>query len=447
MAAATRSLAAAFAAEELEGLRLAARTRAALLAVLAVWITIENPFPRFLVIYGFLVLFALVGFAPLWLRQARVTNRWAYAALPLIDAALLVAAVFAPAVVDEQQIPLQMYLRQGNDMYLFLLIAGAVFTYSPAMVWWTALSAAAVLSVVTVLILLRADTVLTWSSTGWRHLSSEQVAAAMLDPHRVNAGLWGRQVVVLTLAGVVLAVFVRRARRLVARQAEAERERANLSRYFSPNLVDELAHSDEPLGSTRQHEVAVLFADLVGFTTLAEAMSPPAVIEMLRAFHGRMAGIVFAHHGTLDKYIGDALMATFGAPRRGSSDATDALRCAREMVTALAAWNAERRRGGVAPLRMGIGLNWGPVVMGNIGTEHSLAFAVVGDTVNATQRLEHLTRELDAAIVASDSFVAAVRREHAPDADVLLAAFVSGPPQTLRGREAMMGVWTLPAPP
>jgi adenylate cyclase len=166
------------------------------------------------------------------------------------------------------------------------------------------------------------------------------------------------------------------------------------------------------------------------------------VIEMLRGFHGRMANIVFAHHGTLDKYVGDALMATFGAPRRGAADASDALRCARAMLAALADWNAQRRAAGAGPLRMGIGLNWGPVVMGDIGTEHSLAFAIVGDTVNATQRLERLTRDLDCMIVASDAFIGQVRRETG-DAGALLAGFHPGPPQTLRGRAAAMPVWTL----
>ena len=227
-----------------------------------------------------------------------------------------------------------------------------------------------------------------------------------------------------------------RARRLVERQAAAERERANLSRYFSPNLVDELAQTDQPLGPTRQQPVAVLFADLVGFTQLAETLPPTEVIALLREFHGRMQAAVFAHGGTVDKYIGDAVMATFGTPRSGPVDATNALAAARAMRDAVAAWNVARQAAGEAAVRVGIGVHYGAVVLGDIGGESRLEFAVLGDAVNVASRLERLTRQLDAVIVASDAVVAQARLEGAGG-----VGLVPGPPQTLRGRTAPVGIW------
>jgi adenylate cyclase len=114
---------------------------------------------------------------------------------------------------------------------------------------------------------------------------------------------------------------VHRARRLVAAQAESERARGNLARYFSPNVVDQLARVEEPLGPVRVQPAAVLFADIVGFTAASERQSPEQTIALLREVHHRMADAVFDHGGTLDKYIGDAVMATFGTPHPATDDA------------------------------------------------------------------------------------------------------------------------------
>src|SRR5437868_5696970 len=100
----------------------------------------------------------------------------------------------------------------------------------------------------------------------------------------------------------------------------AERARGNLSRYFSPNIVEMLAARDEPLGAVRRQTVAVLFADIVGFTSMAERMAPEAVVAMLREYHERMTAPIFACGGTIDKYIGDAIFAVFGVPAASAED-------------------------------------------------------------------------------------------------------------------------------
>jgi adenylate cyclase len=191
--------------------------------------------------------------------------------------------------------------------------------------------------------------------------------ASFADPHLVRLGVLGRQVVVILVVAASLAEIVRRMRQMVVDQAETERARANLARYFSPNLVDELARSDEPLGAPRRQKAAALFADMVGFTTAAADLPPERVMGVLREFHQRMARCVFDHEGTIDKYIGDALMATFGTPRAGSRDATHALRCARAMVRAIEAWNIERPRDGEQPVAIGVGVHYGPVAIGDVG--------------------------------------------------------------------------------
>src|SRR5262249_5184048 len=194
-------------------------------------------------------------------------------------------------------------------------------------------------------------------------------------------------------------------RQLDRERAEAERARANLARYFSPNLVDLLAEQGQPLGPVRRQTVAVLFVDIVGFTRMAEAMPPEAVVAMLREFHERMANQIFDCGGTIEKYIGDEIFAVFGLPSASPHDATNALRCAGLMLKELDAWNKQRVEKGDLPLSIGIGLNYGPAVMGDVGTEHSLSFTVIGDTVNVASRLQGLTRELKTPMVVSDAIV------------------------------------------
>jgi adenylate cyclase len=225
----------------------------------------------------------------------------------------------------------------------------------------------------------------------------------------------------------------------VTERAEAERARGNLARYFSPKVVDTLAERDEPLGRVRRQAVGVLFADLVGFTTMAEEMTPEEVMALLRDFHGRMEEEVFRHGGCLEKFIGDALLATFGVPDTGRRDATDALACARGMLAALGAWNLEREAGGRRPLQIGLGLHYGPVVAGDIGSRRSMAFATVGDTTNVTSRLQAHTRELRVHIVASGALVAAVEREAADLA--LLQGLTPRGPSVLRGRDTPIELW------
>src|SRR5215470_15663638 len=232
-----------------------------------------------------------------------------------------------------------------------------------------------------------------------------------------------------------------RVRELDRRRAAAERARANLARYFSPNIVEILAERDEPLGEVRRQTVAVLFVDIVGFTRMAERMQPEAVVTMLRQFHDRMTAQIFACGGTVEKYIGDAVFAVFGLPNAGPDDALNALRCADLMIAAVADWNKERGRASETPLAIGIGLNYGPAVVGDVGSEQSLSFTVIGDTVNTASRLQALTRSLGAPLVVGDPLVSAVRAAPCGTAE-LIGQLEDRGEQLLRGRDGAIRIWT-----
>jgi adenylate cyclase len=268
----------------------------------------------------------------------------------------------------------------------------------------------------------------------------------VLDPNFVNPNSFITQIVVLLVTSAILALAVWRARRLVFRQVEVERERTNLARYFSPNMIDELAKADRPLGAVRSQDAAVLFADIVGFTRLSESLPPEHTMALLRDFHGRMAEAVFAHDGTLDKYIGDEVMATFGTPAPGPRDAANALACAVAMQAAIARWNEQRRGQATPEIKVGIGVHYGPVVLGDVGGEQRFEFAVIGDTVNVASRLERLTRDLDLGIVVADAVVRQIRRETGGAADQALQGFAPRPGHSLRGRLESVDLWGMPRP-
>lgn len=246
-----------------------------------------------------------------------------------------------------------------------------------------------------------------------------------------------------------LEITVRKALANVAKLREmdrqrraAERARNNLSRYFSPNIVELLAAQDEPLGAGRRETVAVLFADIVAFTRMAELMDPEEVLALLREFHTRMTAQIFASGGTVDQYMGDGILAVFGATAASPNDAASALNCAEMMLETLERWNNEREKKGEARLDIGIGLNYGPVVLGDVGSEHSMAFTAIGDTVNTAARLQVLTRSLKTQLVVADAVVRAIQASSPEIAAERIGRLEDLGEHNLRGRASPVRIWT-----
>jgi adenylate cyclase len=235
---------------------------------------------------------------------------------------------------------------------------------------------------------------------------------------------------------------VAKLREMERRRVAAERARNNLSRYFSPNIVELLASQDEPLGAGRRETVAILFADIVAFTQMAELMAPEDVLALLREFHTRMTEQIFSSGGTVDQYMGDGIVAVFGTPAASRNDAANALACAQTMLDALERWNHERERKGEAPLAIGIGVNYGPVVLGDVGSEHSMSFTAIGDTVNTAARLQVLTRSLKTPLVVGDAVIRAVQTLSPEIAAERILRLEDQGEHILRGRTSPVRLWT-----
>jgi adenylate cyclase len=434
-----------FAATERAGWRLVflARSVAIGIAVLFYAVT-EDWGPPLYYILGVLSLLFALGVVEL--RSAR-SNRAPWWLKYLVAAAiigLLAWVISQPNPFREFSYPPAYYLREAEFEYLLVAIALAALTLSPAMVIWCGSATIASWGAITIWVLTRPGTMSLLNSDLGAHLPRHQRLAITLDPNVVNiVGEAGHLVVAAVTAGIVAAA-VWRSRRLARDYAQAEHDRTSLARYFSPNMVDELAHIENPFGPVRRQEIGVLFVDIVGFTTYSEAHAPEQVIDLLREFHRRMADIVFANGGTVDNYIGDCLMATFGVPRATGREAAVALHCARDMLDSLRDWNQARIPAGEAPIDARIGLHFGPVVMGTIGSERALSFAVIGDTPNVANRLQRLTRSLDAAIAISQDVIEVAHLQPGVDERELLG-FVDRGEQEIRGREHTVHVWTLAA--
>lgn len=436
----SKRITAAFAEAEREGLTMALWARLGAVVAVQVWWAIAIPRPFMLFYHASLLLFLLFGVMQLLLLKSRYGARWQAYVFAVLDGILLGTVLLLPNPLFADPPPPAMILRYANIIFIFVLLAGTALSYNPGLVLCTGLSTIAVWRF-GVFLLASREGAITSADPVWLNADSmTDWVRVILDPEFIHLTTQNKKIFVVFLVTALLALVVSRARRLVQSQVTIEQARTNLARYFSPNLVDELAGQDQPLGAVRRQSVAVLFADIQGFTTLSETMEPEDVVNLLRGFHERMETAVFAHQGTLDKYIGDGLMATFGTPTPGECDATNALAAAKRMLSELEALNKKRTARGEPALKLSIGIHYGTVVQGDIGGGRRLEFTVLGDTVNVASRLETMTRQLRTPLVVSQDMVDRLSEETAtPD----LSGLVEGEPQAIRGRVAKLGVWTL----
>lgn len=194
----------------------------------------------------------------------------------------------------------------------------------------------------------------------------------------------------LTALANFAAVAIERAR-LHGRVEEGQRIRARLARYHSPAVVEEIIRDRSATGSlerARTKEVSVLFADLVGFTSLSERMAPDTVAALLNGFFTLAADAVFSLDGTLDKFIGDEAMAFFGAPIDQTDHAWRAVQAALKIRETVQAWNQERVEAGEKPIEIRIAVNSGEVIVGEIGSDRRVDYTVLGTPVNIAARIE-----------------------------------------------------------
>jgi len=191
---------------------------------------------------------------------------------------------------------------------------------------------------------------------------------------------------------------------------QEQRMMSTLSRYVDRRVAERLVKNKDSLklGGVNL-KVTIVFSDIRDFTTLSERLGAEEIVELLNDYFSRMVRVIFAHGGTLDKFIGDAIMAVFGAPVQYGDDTIRAVKAALDMRKELKTFNADRKVRGKVEIQNGIGIGYGEVISGNIGSEQRMDYTVIGDAVNLSSRLEGLTKNYQQKIVISESVYSDVK--------------------------------------
>jgi len=363
-------------------------------------------------VLGAYVLFTLVRLAlayrgrlPGWLLHLSV----------VVDMALLLITIWSFHLQYGQ--PASFYLKAPTLLYVFIFIALRALRFEARYVLLAGIVAAA----------------------GWLVLMLYAIIVDPLDnmvtrdyvlymtSNHVLVGAEFDKMVSILMVTLVLALAIRRARHLLVRSVTEQTAARELSRFFAPEVAERITHAQDVVaaGQGEAREAAILFADIRGFTKLAARIPADQVIGLLSDYQSRLVPVIRAHGGAVDKFMGDGIMATFGAAARSETYAADALRCVDALMAAVEEWNAARAAEGAAPLRIGAAVATGRVVFGAVGDADRLEYTVIGDAVNLAAKLEkHTKQEGVRALTTTDALDRAGRQGYA----------APGPRETRRAR-------------
>jgi len=197
----------------------------------------------------------------------------------------------------------------------------------------------------------------------------------------------------------------------VIAQKREQKIRNIFQKYVPSDVIDQFFTNPESMLVGESRVLAVLFSDIRGFTSISESMAPEQIVESLNAYFGLMVDIILNRQGIVDKYIGDAIMAFFGAPVKHEDDVSQAVQSGFDMLEALKGFNSRQAKQNRPQFRIGIGLNYGLVTIGNIGSEKKMDYTVIGDMVNLASRMEGLTKIYDVPFIISESVYSKVKKE------------------------------------
>jgi len=328
--------------------------------------------------YGILCVVRLV------LAYRRLLRPWMLYLSVVADISLLMALIFSLHLKYGQQAAF--YLKVPTLLYVFLFIALRALRFEARFVLFTGLVAVAgwILLIFYVM-----------SGYGGPPNPVTDDFVEYMTSNVLLVHAEADKIIAILLTTVVLAVAIARARHLLERAVSEGAAAHDLSRFFDPGVAARIrtAVIAVKAGEGELRDATILTVDLRGFTRLSTELAPDDVMKLLQDYQGRICPLIVGNGGSIDKFLGDGILASFGAVAGSSTSAADALRAADAVVEAADRWNAERRAAGLAPLSIGLAVGSGRVVFGAVGDGERLEYTVIGDAVNFTSKLEKHNKE------------------------------------------------------
>ncbi len=225
-----------------------------------------------------------------------------------------------------------------------------------------------------------------------------------LNINAINGGIFSQNITYLLVVAVGLITLAWVIESNLREATLQERSNNLLGRYFSPEVRDEIEKNKFDLSQSAEKEqnIAVMFTDISNFTKISEGLKPKQVLELLSEYQTKMVAAVFQNGGSVDKFIGDSVMATFGTPVSRGNDAQNALNCIRQMQISMREWEKERSENNMPVIKHRIGVHYGSCFVGNVGSEDRVEFTVIGDSVNVANRICEACKEIKSEVLISD---------------------------------------------
>jgi adenylate cyclase len=359
-----------------------------------------EPVPVTLTVYaGFTLL-------RLWLAWQRRLAAWFLALSVLVDISVLMITIWSFHL--QYQEPAPIYLKAPTMLYAFILIALRALRFEPWLVLLAGTAAAAGWLVLVAYAVV---------GGGGAQITHDFATYAM--SYQVLLGAEVDKVVSVMMVTLILTLVLMRARKLLFRAASDQAAATELSRFFAPEVAGRIRDSDMALepGQAELRRAAILMVDLRGFTPLTHQIAPGEVMALLSEYQSRVVAAVTRHGGSIDKFMGDGILASFGATRPSAGFAADALRALDALLESTAAWAEERRGRGLPAPEVGAAVATGPVMFGTIGDASRLEYTVIGDAVNLAAKLEkHTKAEGVRALCAAETYQLARSQGYQPPA-------------------------------
>lgn len=340
----------------------------------------------------------------------------------LVDMALLFGLIWSFHLQYVQ--PAAFYLKAPTLLYVFIFIALRALRFEA----WPVLLAGATAAAGWVLLVAYAAI----AGAGEMPITRDYVR--YLTSNVILIGAEIDKVVSIVVVSLILAWAQRRARRVLVSAVAGASATRELSRFFSSEVATAITSAEESIrpGEGVLRRAAAMFVDLRGFTEISRALSADATVQLVAEYQARMVPVLRAHGGSIDKFLGDGILASFGATRASDSYAADALRAADALMREADAWRATREGAGLPAPRIGIAVAVGELIFGAVGDATRLEYTVIGDAVNLAAKLEKHTKvEAVRALTTSDAYEEARLQGYAETKPVIVARRVGGVAETI----------------